>query len=40
MHEHDGAIYVNAREWRILEGGYVWEEGWGLRGFRPCRYVH
>ena len=21
MHEHDGAIYVNAREWRILEGG-------------------
>ena len=30
MHEHDGAIYVNAREWRILGGGgYVWEEGWG-----------
>lgn len=33
MHEHDGAIYVNAREWRILEGGGVcMGGGLGVKG--------
>ena len=31
MHEHDGAIYVNAREWRILEGGVCMGGGLGVK---------